>query len=245
MLSASLIQLEYASKHWKSTFSYCPQYLVKTKVAPHAKAQEKPPTPKPLQPPLKLDATEHTPQEERATHYIIRRNDPAKIIVTRHLPHTTQMYELTAPDVLVTRRRHHERYTIQAEGAAAATLYTSATRGDLPHPTLHHTPSWPTPFHTADRPNKKAKHTGMDTPAQEAQHRHDARHKARTLHDDHTIPRISAPPARVSDATHNRTITGIITDCLNQAASRADAVWISEGRSHTRAVARLHNIQPH
>ena len=82
-------------------------------------------------------------------------------------------------------------------------------------------------------------------PAQEAQHRHDARRKARTLHIDHTIPHISAPPARVSDATHNRTITGIITDCLNPAASRADAVWISEGRSHTRAVARLHNIQPH
>ena len=46
----------------------------------------------------------------------------------------------------------------------------------------------------------------MHTPAQEAQHRHDARRKARTLHDDHTIPRISGPPARVSDATHNRTI---------------------------------------
>ena len=62
---------------------------------------------------------------------------------------------------------------------------------------------------------------------------------------DHTIPRISAPPAILSDATHNRTITGITTDCLNPAASRADAVCISEGRSHTRAVARLHNIQPH
>ena len=82
----------------------------------------------------------------------------------------------------------------------------------------------------------------MHIPAQEAQHRHDARRKARTLHDDHTIPRISAPPARVSDATHNRTITGIITDCLNPLASRADAVWISEGRSHTRAVSCLHNI---
>ena len=34
-----------------------PQYPVETKVAPHAKAQEKPPTPKPLHPPLKLDAT--------------------------------------------------------------------------------------------------------------------------------------------------------------------------------------------
>ena len=76
----------------------------------------------------------------------------------------------------------------------------------------------------------------MHTPAQEAQHRHDARRQARTLHDDHTIPRISAPPARVSDAPPNSTITGIITDCLNPAASRADAVWISEGRSHTRAV---------
>ena len=194
---------------------------------------------------------QNTPtQYEWATHYIIshtttRKNDAAKITVTRHLPHPTQVYELTAPNVLVTRRRHDERFTIQAEGAAAATLYTWATRGDLPHPTIHPAPSWPTPFHTADRPNKKPTHTGMHTPAQEAQHRHDARRKARTLHNDHTIPRISAPPARVSDATHNRTITGVTTDCLNPAASRADAVWISEGRSHTRAVARLHNIQPH
>ena len=227
-----------------------PQYLVKTKVAPHAKAQEKPPTPKPLHPRLKLDATEHTPQDEWATHYIIphtttRKNDVAKITVTRHLPHTTQVYELTAPNVLVTRRPHDRRYTIQAEGAAATTLYRWATRGDLPQAALHHTPSWSSPFHTADRPNKAPKHTGMHTPAQEAQHRHDARRKAHTLHENHTIPRISAPPARVSDATRNRTITGIITDRLNPAASRADAVWISEGRSHTRAVARLHNIQPH
>ena len=198
-------------------------------MAPHAKAQEKPPTPKKLHPPLKLDTMEHIPQDEWATHYIIPhtttcKNDAAKITVTRHLPHTTQVYELTAPNVRVTRRRHDERYTIQAEGAAAATLYTSATRGDLSHPTLHHAPSWPTPFHTADRPNKKPKHTGMHTPAQEAQHRHDARRKARTLHDNHTNPRISAPPGRVSDATHNRTITGIITDCVTPAASRADAV---------------------
>ena len=219
-------------------------------MAPHAKPREKPPSPKPLHPPLKLDAKEHTPHDEWATHYIIphtttRKNDAAKITVTRHLPHTTQVYELTAPNVLVTRRRHDERYTIQAEGAAATTLYTWATRGDLPHRTFHRAPSWPTPFHTADRPNKKPKHTGMHTPAQEAQHRHDARRKARTLYDNHTIPRISAPPARVSDATHNRTITGIITDCLNPAASRADAVWIREGCSHTRAVARLNNIQPH
>ena len=227
-----------------------PQYLVETKVAPHAKGQDKPLTPKRLHPPLKLDPTEHTPQDEWVTHYIIphtitRKNDAAKITVTRHLPHTTQVYELTAPNVLVTRRRHDERYTIQAEGAAATTLYTWATRGDLPHPTLHHAPSWPSPFHTADRPTKKPKHTGVHTPTQEARHRHDARRKARALHDNQTIPRIGAPPARVSDTTHNCTITGITTDCLNPAASRADAVWISEGRSHTRAVARLHNIQPH
>ena len=218
-------------------------------MAPNAKAQDKPPTPKPLYPPLKLDPTGHTPQDEWATHNIIphtttRKNDAAKITVARQLPHTTQVYELTAPKVLVTRRRHDELYTIQAEGAAATTLYTWATRGDLTHPTLHHAPSWPTPFHTADRPKKKPKHTGVHTPAQEAPHRHDARRKTRTLHDDDTIPCISAPPARVSDATHNCTITGITTDCLNPAASRADAVWVSEGRSHTRAVARLHNIQP-
>ena len=90
-----------------------PQYLVETKVAPHAKAQEKPRTPKPLHPQLKLDATEHTPQDKWATHYIIphtttRKNDAAKITVTRHLPHTTQVYELTAPKNLVTRRQHDE-----------------------------------------------------------------------------------------------------------------------------------------
>ena len=155
------------------------------------------------------------------------------------------MYELTAPNFLVTHRRHDKRYTIQAEGTAATTLCTWTTGGDIPHPTLHHAPSWPTPFHTADGPNKKPRHTGVYTPTQEAQHRQDARRKAGTLHDDHTIPRISAPPARVSDTTHNRTITGIIMDCLNPAASRADAVWISEGCSHTRAVARLNNMQPH
>ena len=150
-----------------------------------------------------------------------------------------------APNVLVTHRRHDEQYNIQAKGTAVTTLYTWTTRGDIPDPTLHHAPFWPTPFHMADHPNKKSRHTGIHTPTQEAQHGHGARRKARTLRDDHTIPRISATPTRVSDATPNHTITGIITDCLNPAASRADAVWISEGRSHTRAVARINNIQPH
>ena len=151
------------------------QYLVETKVAPHAKAQEKPQSPKQLHPPLKLDTKEHTLHDKWATHYIIphtttRRNDAAKITVTRHLPHTTQPYELTAPSVLVTHRRHDERYTIQAEGAAATTLYTWTTQADLPHPTVRQAPFWPTPFHTADHPNRKLKHTGVHTPAQEAQH---------------------------------------------------------------------------
>ena len=179
--------------------TWSPQHLVETKVAPHAKAQEKPPAPKPLYPPLKLDTAEHSPPDEWAAHYIIhhtttRTNEAAQITVTRHLPHTTQVYELTAADVLVTHRLRDERYTIQAEGTAATTLFTSTTRGDLPHPTLHHVPSWPTPFHTADRRKEKPNHTGIHTPTQEAQHQHDARRKSRTLHNDHTIPRISAPP---------------------------------------------------
>ena len=69
-----------------------PQYLVETKVALHAKAQEQPPAPKPLHLQLKLDTAEHTPHDEWATHYIIphtttRKNNAAKITVTRHLPH--------------------------------------------------------------------------------------------------------------------------------------------------------------
>ena len=93
--------------------TWSPQYLVETKVARHAKAQEKPPSPKPLQPPLKLNTMEHTPHDEWVTHYIIphttsRKNDAAKINVTRHLLHTTQVYELTAPNVLITHRRHDE-----------------------------------------------------------------------------------------------------------------------------------------
>ena len=144
------------------------------------------------------------------------------------------MEDITWPDQVAPRGRK-----------ASSTRKIKPQNSNLPHSTLHHAPSWPTPFHTGDCPNKKPKHIGVHTPAKEAQHRHEARRKARTLHDDHTIPRISAPPARVSDATHNRTITGIITVRLNPAALRADAFWISEGRSHTRAVARLNKIQPH
>ena len=86
--------------------AWSPQYLADTKVAPHVKAQERPPTPKPLHPKLRLDTAEHTPHDELAAHYIIphttnRKNDVAKITVTRHLPHTKQVYELTAPNVLV------------------------------------------------------------------------------------------------------------------------------------------------
>ena len=246
--SALLQAAAAAATQVEAPETWSPQYLVETKVAPHAKAQEKPSSPKPLHPPPKPDTVEHAPHHEWAINYIIphtttRKNDAPKITVTRHLPHTTQVYELTADNVLVIHRRRDRRYTIRVEGTAATTPYAWTTQEDPPHPTLHHATSWPTPFHTADRTNKKPKHTGVHIPTQEAQHRHDARRKAQSLHDDHTTPRISSPPARVSDATHNRTITGIITDCLNPSVSRADAVWISEGRSHTRAVARLNNIQ--
>ena len=42
-----------------------------------------------------------------------------------------------------------------------------------------------------------------------------------------------------------RTTAPSQTSSPNPAASRADAVWISEGRSQTRTVARLNNIRPH
>ena len=69
----------------------------------------------------------------------------------------------------------------------------------------------------------------MHTPTQEAKQQHDARRKACTLHNHDTIRRIGAPPTGMSDTTHNRTIMGIVTDCLSPAASRADTLWISEG----------------
>ena len=66
------------------------QYLVATKVAPHVKAQEKL---RALQPQIKLDTVEHTPHNEWATHYIMphtttRKNNAAKITVSRQLSHT-------------------------------------------------------------------------------------------------------------------------------------------------------------
>ena len=49
-----------APKPWR------PKYLVETKVAPHAKAEERPPAPKPLHAPLKLDTAEHTTHDKWA-----------------------------------------------------------------------------------------------------------------------------------------------------------------------------------
>ena len=37
-------------------------------------------------------------------HTTTRKKDTAKITVTRHLPHTTQVYQLTAPNNLVSHR---------------------------------------------------------------------------------------------------------------------------------------------
>ena len=193
------------------------QYLAETKAAPHGKSQQKPQAPKPVKPRFEPDTAKETLHDKWAAQYIIQRtttpkNDTAKITVTRHLPHTTQVYELTTPNVLITHHRHEERYTILAEGTAATTLYTWATQGDVPQPSLHHAPTWPTSFQTADRPNKKPKHAGLHTPAQGAEHRHNARRKVCTLQDHHTIPHVGAAPTRVSDTNHNRTITGIIRD---------------------------------
>ena len=55
-------------------------------------------------------------------------------------------------------------------------------------------------------------------------------------------PHWRAPPTGVSDTTQARTVAGIMTGWLNPAGSRADAMCISNGHAHTRAVARLNDI---
>ena len=166
--------------------TWSPKYLVETKVALHAQGQEKPPIPKPLHPPLKLDAGGEPPQDKWAVRYIVphtttRKKDAAKITVTRHLPHTTQVYELTAPNVLVTHRQHDERYTIKSEGTATTTLYTWATRGDLPHLALHHTPCWPTPFHKQTAPTRNPSTPREYTPTPK-------KPNTDTMHDERPAP---------------------------------------------------------
>ena len=89
--------------------TWSPRYLVGTKVAPHAKGQEKTPARRPLHPPLKLDAEGETTRDEWAAQYIVwhaipRQKDAAEITVTHHITHTTRVYELTAPNVLITHR---------------------------------------------------------------------------------------------------------------------------------------------
>ena len=134
-------------------------------MAPHAKLKETPLAPKPLHSLPKLDTAEDTPHDESAAHYIIpnttnRKNDDAKITVTRHLPHTTQVSELTAPNVLITHRRHDERYTMKARGTAATTLYTWPTWGTSYNPPSITPPPGPPPStrHTAQtrEPNTQA-----------------------------------------------------------------------------------------
>ena len=76
---------------------------------PHTNPQERPLAPKPLHPPLKLDTAGETAHDKWGNHYIIphtttRRNDAAKSTVTRRLPNTTQVSDLTAPKVLITHR---------------------------------------------------------------------------------------------------------------------------------------------
>ena len=68
-----------------------PRNLVEMKVAPHGKAQDEPPAPKPLHSPLKLDTAGETVHKEWAADYIIpdtttRKNDAAQITVTPNLP---------------------------------------------------------------------------------------------------------------------------------------------------------------
>ena len=128
-----------AAAKLRSPNTQSPQYLVETKVAPHATSQEKPRAPKPLHHPPKLDTAEETPLDELTPDYIIH----SQTRQDHQHPLTGQVYELTAPSFLIIHRRHNKRYTIQAEGTAATTLYTWATWEDLPHPTLHHAISCP------------------------------------------------------------------------------------------------------
>ena len=124
---------------------------------------------------------------------------------------------------------------------SAFTIYTFTTYPGLQLPRQHPRPAWKHPLHVAPTPRKEPAHHAP--PSADSTAFHAARRRAAAHHQNHLLPRISAGPGTVTEATHKSTLN-LLARKLRPKMALEDTFWVYYGESRTAGLADLRTIIP-
>ena len=162
--------------------------------------------------------------------------------VTKQLPNTALHYDIPTPNVIVTHNTSRDHYYLQAtHERSPIIIYTFTTYPGLQPPQHHPRLAWKHPLHVALTPRKRpAQHA---PPPADNTALHATRRRAAAHHQNHLLPRISAGPGTVTEATHKSTLN-LLARKLRPKMALEDTLWIYYGESRTARVADLRTIIP-
>ena len=162
--------------------------------------------------------------------------------VTKQLPNTALHYNIPAPNVIVTHNTGRDHSYLQAtHERSPITIYTFTTYPGLQPPQHHPHPAWKHPLHVAPTPRKRPAHHApppADSTALRA-----ARRRAAAHQQNHLLPRISAGPGTVSEATHKSTLN-LLARKLRPKIALENTLCIYNGESRTAWLADLRTMIP-
>ena len=127
----------------------------------------------------------------------------------RQLRNTAFHYDIPTPNVIVTHNTGRDHYYLQAtHERSPITIYTFTTYPGF-QPAQHQPcPAWKHPLHVSPTPRKRPPH--HPPPPADSIALHAARRQAAAHHQDRLLPRISAGPGTVTEATHKSTLNPLI-----------------------------------
>ena len=177
-----------------------------------------------LLPDLNLPANDAWAVHILAPHATAPKIGDATARVTKQLPNTALHYDIPKSNVMFTHKTGGDHYYLHAtHERSPITIYTFTTYPGLQPPRHHPQPAWKHPLHVAPTPPKRAAHhapTPADSTALQA-----ARRQAAAKHQNNLLPRISAGPGTVTEATHKSSLI-LLARKLHPKMAVEDTVWI-------------------
>ena len=156
------------------------------------------------------------------------------------IPHSTTTYRRL--NVIVTHNTGRDHYYLHAtHERSPINIYTFTTHPGLQPPRHHLRPAWKHPLHVARTPRKRPAHHAP--PPADSTALHAARRRAAAHHQNHLLPRISAGPGTLPEATHKSTLN-LLARKLRPKMALEDTLWVYYDESCTAGLADLRTIIP-
>ena len=175
-------------------------------------------------------------------HHTAPKTGDATARVNKQLRNTGLHYDIPTPNVIVTHNTGCGHYYLHAtHERSPITIYTFTTHPGLQPPRHHPRPARKHPLHVAPTPRQRPAHHAP--PPADSTALNAARRRAAAHHQNHLLPRISAGPSTVTEATH-KSILNLLARKLRPKMALEDTLWISYGESRTARLADLRTIIP-